>query len=239
MRRFGFLRQFALVVGACAATVLNASSSPFLFESATFGGGPLIDGQAGGIALLPTQFLGARFEVANTVEVQSVGGDIVGIASGPLFAAIIPLSSLSALPSGPLSSLDVIAETTFTAPFPGGDVSVPLSVTLEPGVYGLLFGSGLFGATGEGAMPRDNKEIPENASLFDYHLSAGVLGWYDTVAHGLRFFVKGTTGSQSVPDTGSTLSLLALGVIGIVVLRSKMRVAGRVRNSPLLSGSRS
>jgi hypothetical protein len=222
MRHFGFLRPLAIVIAVCASAVLDASSAPFLFESATFGGAPLIDGQAGGIALLSTQFLGARFEVDDTLQVQSVGGDIVAIAGGSLFAAIIPLNSLSALPSGPLGSLDVIAETTFTAPFPGGDVSVPLSATLEPGVYGLLFGSGLFGATGEGAMPRDNKEIPGGASLFDYHMSAGVLGWYDSVAHGLRFFVKGDTISQSVPDTGSTLSLLALGVVGLVILRRRM-----------------
>jgi hypothetical protein len=208
------LRSFVAIAGC--AIVVSASGSQFLFESATLGG-PIIDGQAGGTEL-SQQLLGVRFQLGSTVQVQSVGGDILGF-SGTLFAAIVPLSSLSAFPTGASGSLDALAATAFTPPFPGEDINIPLSVTLTPGVYALIFGSDQFGASGSGAMPRDNVDIPGNASFIDYAAFSSTPGWFDSPDKGYRFVVKGTTISANVPETGSSLCLLALGLLAVVFLR--------------------
>ena len=42
----------------------------------------------------------------------------------------------------------------FSIPEPSAEIFGSLSLSLDPGWYALIFGSGLFGATGDGAMPR-------------------------------------------------------------------------------------
>ncbi len=107
-----------------------------------------------------------------------------------MFGAIIGLSSPTALPLGrPFNPGEVLASTIFTAPSFSDDVLIPLSVTLPPGDYALVFGSGLFGATGRGAMPLNNTDIPGSASYFTWNGNLNV--WMDTQFRNLRFVVLG------------------------------------------------
>ena len=93
----------------------------------------------------------------------------------------------------------MLAFTTFEAPFPSQDVVVPLSVSLEPGYYGLIFGGrGLFGCSGEGSMPDNNTEIPENTSFFLWS-TGRANAWLSASASGARFVIKGRTATLANP----------------------------------------
>lgn len=110
------------------------------------------------------QYLGARFEFTEQVQVQSVGGEFENLL-GSFFAAIVPLDSMAALPQGdpsqgiPFNPGEVLTYETFSAstyPSPPEIRTIPLSITLDPGVYGVVFGSGLFetSCNAVSAMPR-------------------------------------------------------------------------------------
>jgi hypothetical protein len=194
----------------------------FILESATLGptgqvtGGPVLD---------PDQYLGARFQVSTAVQVDHVGGHLYETTAGGLFAAIIPLPpGGSALPTFPPSQIATmaLAETTFTAPFPSGDVLVPLSVTLPPGDYALIFGAGSFGAMGGGAMPDDNTDTSQ-ASYFYFTGMKGDM-WNDDSISQIRFIVTGTAFTP-VPEP-SSLGLLATGALGPLAYGWRRRRTG-------------
>ncbi len=129
-------------------------SAAVVFESAPFaistGDGYLIsDGQR----------LASRFHVNDSVAITAVGGN-VATARGNLFAAIVALSGPTAVPSSPPSAFTPLAVTLFDSGNPSTDFRVPISVTLGPGDYGLIFGAGRFGAVGEGAMAQNCIECP-------------------------------------------------------------------------------
>ena len=123
----------------------------------------------------------------------------------------------SALPSGPLDEI-AVAAVTFTLPiFPDADVSIPLSVQLQPGTYGIIFGSGLFGATGVGSMPMDNIDLP-GASYFVFNSQGH--GWTDDSFSKTRFVVYG----EVVPEP-STCLLLMTALLGLAVTRRRAGVS--------------
>jgi opacity protein-like surface antigen len=167
-------RALAIVVLACAL-ISHGFAASLLLETATPGN----IGQTGGI-VLSKQILGARFHVESAVQIQEIGGHILGHQThltgypegssyGTLFGAVIRLSGPTALPTERPDSLTPIPSTTFTPSFPSQDIVVALSVTLPPGDYALIFGgAGLFGVTGEGSMADNNIEIPGNASVFSW-----------------------------------------------------------------------
>lgn len=108
------------------------------------------------------QWLGSRFTVAQTTQVSAVGGHINGnndFGDGRIFAAIVRLAGPNALPPSipgdpnnpfdpgkPIDPSEIVASTTFRppdfGPFGGDDIRVPLSATLTPGTYAVVFGSG-------------------------------------------------------------------------------------------------
>ncbi|MFQ5591019.1 MAG: hypothetical protein ACE5HE_07655, partial [Phycisphaerae bacterium] len=130
-------------------------------------------------------------QVTRTVEVSAVGGHLTmheGFEGLTLFAAIVVLSDPAALPVGaPLDEGEVVASTVFDAGRPSSDVRVPLAATLDPGAYALIFGSGLFGATGVGGMPLNNADLP-GASYFFWNGNA----WIDDPFTDARFVVEGS-----------------------------------------------
>ncbi len=205
--------MFRKLIGACVGLAMmgmaGTASAFLIHESATLG--PL--GNFGGTTLSGTQFLGSRFSVTSTVQVGSIGGNIAEFAGGDLFGAIIGLSSPLALPTGsPFTLAEVIASTTFTGTSLSADILVPLSVTLSPGDYALVFGSGEFGATGTGFMPFNNTDLA-GASYFFWTGTQ----WVDGLAN-MRFVVS----SSSAPEP-STLSLFATGLALLAFLGWRRR----------------
>ena len=141
---FGAARAFLIL----AVTVTAAHAVPITLESVPQDA--VDQTRAGGYVVAASQFMGWRFEVDQPFDVTGVGGNFTGSGgSGELFAVLISLSGPNAVPLGsPFLSQEVIAATTFRVSATRADVLVPLSVTLMPGVYGLVFGSGAFGADG-------------------------------------------------------------------------------------------
>jgi hypothetical protein len=197
-------------IGPLCGLLLAMSISParadLIYQSATLGptgqtsGGIVSDGSF-------PQFLGARFTIASAVEVSQIGGHIAN-ESGDLFGAIVALSGPTAFPTGaPFSNTEVVASTDFNPGTPSSDFVTPLTATLEPGTYALVFGSGTLGATaGNGFMPTDNTDLP-GASYIVWNGFTDK--WSNSSVDGLRFEVYGTF----VPEPSSiTLAAVALAL---------------------------
>jgi hypothetical protein len=116
-----------------------------------------------GIPVDDTYFVGVNFEIEKSTHIKRVGGNFIGSDTGQVFAAIVRLDSINGAPNPPnLSGSDVVGHALVNLPGPGttiADVSAPLDLTLEPGFYGLWFGSGRFGATGEGTLYAQNPDL--------------------------------------------------------------------------------
>ena len=112
---------------------LGISANAAYFESASLGPtgvtfpGPVIFNNFFG-----SQFYGVRFEVTAPIQVTAVGAHIAGNpnAVSSLFAAIVGLSSATAMPVGsPVST--PLASATFYAPVGSTDLRIPLSLSMQ------------------------------------------------------------------------------------------------------------
>ena len=175
-------------------------------------------GHISGTTISTHQFVGWRFQIDSLLEVNHVGGHLFGdpFAHGNIFAALIALDSLSSAPHGaPFDSGELIDETVFQPSFPSAEMTIPFTATSHPGSYALIFGTGMFGATGEGAMPNfdDQPDIPP--SDISSYIFWGVprpnapFEWRTNLASHMRFIVEGT----SVPEPATMYLLLASLVI--------------------------
>jgi hypothetical protein len=124
------------VLAAALAIALPLVAHATSYETASF----VDESVAGGDYFIDnTNFLGASFSVLSNESLNSVGGNFTAFGDGgTLFAAVLS------------STGSVVAETTFT-PI-GGDQSVALNGALDAGTYTVVFGSGLFGATGSSGL---------------------------------------------------------------------------------------
>jgi hypothetical protein len=195
------------VVFLCAALATPAVAA-VIYESATLG--PI--GQFGGTGVFSDQFVGARFEITAPTTVTAIGGHLYG-SYDSIFGAIIALDSMDALPQGfPFAGGEVLASTAFTPDSPSTDYRTPLSVTLAPGTYALVFGTGQFGATGEGMMPSNNTDLP-GASYFWWNGST----WQDGGFSSARFVVEG---DSAVPEP-TTVALAGMAFGALALLRRR------------------
>ena len=132
-------------------------------------------------------------------------------------------SSLTALPAGSPSQLEGISLANVVFSVPGGthDILTPLSVTLNPGTYGLIFGSGLFGASGFAGLGDGNATVG-SPDFFDFQQVAQP-GWKVLSADGVRMFVDGNV-VAAVPEP-STWAMIILGFAGIGAMRYRRRTS--------------
>jgi hypothetical protein len=219
--------------------VPSIARADLILETATPGPPPTTAIGVGGI-----QWLGARLTIAQTVLVDHIGCNLSG--AGTVFGAIVPLSGLTGLPPSPPDQIVsyALAGTSFNAPGTLSDVSVPLSLTLGPGSYGVVFGIGLFGSSG-GANLSTNNVATSQASFFAMDPAGpnNSLIWLDRPdlnATPLRIFV---TGTRIVPEPSSlimaSLGLLSLAVVAPRRLRRTAQacVARPIPNSAIGAGS--
>ncbi len=128
----------------------SAKAATLYYESATTGGDLHL-----GVLVGSDQFIGVRFNVDTPTTVSAIGGTFVSLMPQQIFGAVVRLNSYSDFPdSTDLSTLDVLAGVTFSTDSTFSDrvVEIPPQ-DLEPGVYGVIFGSGLFGTVGTSYMP--------------------------------------------------------------------------------------
>jgi hypothetical protein len=209
-----FRRMHILSVFACALALASAKADT-IYESALLG--PQSDT---GAWIGAEQFVGTRFHLANPTEVQQVGGAF--FSSGTIFGGIFALSGPTAFPSGNPFDVAPLALTVFEAqysPF-DWDIRTPLNVTLAPGDYALVFGSGLYGATGVGSASTINIDVPGSSCLWWngwYTPGASWLDWDPAFNGAMRFVVEGVT----VPEPGG-MGIFALGAV-LMSLASAVR----------------
>jgi len=161
-----------------AATLLlpTGAGASIIFQSATLG---TTDGPSVVIENDSTfEFaLGVRFQVTSTVQVTGIGGGVWSLTQRELFGELFALSGPADLPSGDPLNSDPLALVSFVAPTSLQDFSVPLSITLTPGYYGLVFGAypsgsvgGVIGPEASGLMTIDGSDLPgtDASSYFEY-----------------------------------------------------------------------
>ncbi|MCZ6581745.1 MAG: HYR domain-containing protein, partial [Thaumarchaeota archaeon] len=96
---------------------------------------------------------------------------------------------------------EVVASTVFTPPGRvSSDVSVPLSVTLPPGDYALIFGSGLFGSTSTrgGIMISNGVDTPAGVGSYIFWIGS-ISTWRDGGGSNLRFTINGNILEDTTP----------------------------------------
>jgi hypothetical protein len=204
-------RLFVLVF---LAALPSRADAGYIYESATLGTTGITSGFNPSVD--DRQFVGVRFDVTSTVTTGTIGGHFGGF--GNFFGAIVALSGPTDVPdSFSLSTPDVLGSTLINFPFPSDDTSAPLTLTLTPGWYALVFGSGLFAATGGGYAPVTNTDVGTPSFFFSRNFNdTWGEGGYDNA----RFFV---TEAQARTPEPSSVILLALGAMGVWGMRSLRR----------------
>ncbi len=159
----------------------------FLLETATLGP----TGQDFfGIVIDSDQFLGAKFTLDSAAIATSLGAHLTGSSSNPeIFFAIVPLDAGTDFPVD-FELTEAVFTTTFDAPLSSAEVEIESNVILQPGRFGLMTGSGLFGATGNAAMPAVDFDI----GMPEYFFSINFVPQYQNGGfNNARFFVRGAT----------------------------------------------
>jgi len=217
MRRF-YLPVYLSALYAILAACPQVRSETILFESGTLGetGVPsedVFNQVVPGANLNQFSFNGMRFELDQPTRVSRVGGHFVGAVSGgnSLFGAIIRVEDEDDFPdSTDLSTSDIVGSTVFSLPDSSALTYGEINLVLEPGWYALVFGSGLFDASGRGAALLNN-EIGESSNLLGF-LSG--FGWGSRQS-GMYFVVEGS----AVPEPSSITAASVLLVLGISRIR--------------------
>jgi len=146
-------------------TTATITSAATIFESGTLGPTgvtwqQVLDGEVRATNITPNVFTGVRFRLDLPVVTTRIGGHFLSPSSGTFFGAIVALDDENDFPnSGDLSTMDVLGTTMLTFPEPSNEVLGDLNISLFPGWYALVFGSGLFGSTGNGVATRNNTDI--------------------------------------------------------------------------------
>jgi hypothetical protein len=207
------LLPICLIAFAALHCALATVKAGYILETADL---PVTQDFTGG-TVDNTQFIAARFSISQNTQVDQIGGVLRLNAPLPpgnmlLFGAIAALGP-TGFPAGLPDSFTPLAVTTFTPAYsPTADTLVSLPVLLTPGDYAVIFGSGRFGATGQGFLPRVGADHPGN-SFF-----VGEMGppkrWENAQIVHQRLVVLGST----VPEP-SALMLAMLGIGGLLIWR--------------------
>lgn len=202
--------KYVSIVALLCLVLLVSGHTAVIYQSSTLGS----TGTSGGVSV-GNQFLGGRFEVTSTSTTTSIGGHFQG--SGTFFGAIVRLTSLTDFPdSETLTSPDVLGHVIMNFPSSSALITGNLSVVLDAGFYGVIFGSNFLGASGNGSAPSNSSDIGSP----NYFFRSGGGGYSQNGFSNTHFFVNGDAGASepSVPEPSSFI-FLALG--GIALLRFK------------------
>jgi hypothetical protein len=216
------LRRLGAWTLALSLSSLGAAArGDLIYESAASLRTGVYNSQAGGVETDASFDSGVNFFVSAPVIVQSIGGKFTPspvAGNNEIFGAIVRVNGQFDTPD---LATNLLGTTLIT--LPGNqdveDVSGALSVTLTPGWYAVLFGTGRFGATGSAFAVIDFDGQPANTTgdvTYGVRKSDGAL---IPEAAGSRYFVLGTA---AVPEPSSAaLALLGLAGVGVARLRAR------------------
>ncbi|MEX2317799.1 MAG: hypothetical protein WD669_11645 [Pirellulales bacterium] len=213
---------------SCISLALARSSfAAIVFQSGTLGPtdvtkAELLNQTVLGTNVNPDVFVGVRFELTHAAMTSRIGGHFAGgFGSDVFFGAITKLSDISDFPdSDDLSSSDVIGQALLSFPHPSQEVLTDFSVMLEPGWYALVFGSGLFGASGTGGAVRNGLDIGTPSYI---GWQTGGTGWFNLsdlsefhLFNNHHFVIEG----HFTPEP-ATISLLVAAFLTIASMRER------------------
>lgn len=153
------------------------------------------------VVLTDEFFYGAKFEVTVITRLEQAGIHMLNFplagTDGTMFIAIAPLNPATDLPNDETLS-DAVVATIVQAPASSEEVVtdyelLTLEIDLLPGRYGVVVGSGLFGAGGAAALPNNDTEI----GMPDDFTGSGLsdpFQWQDSddIVENVRLFVIGS-----------------------------------------------
>ena len=187
----------------------NYAGAAIIYESATMGP----TGQTSGYIVDSYDFIGSRFYVSQPTQVTAIGGHLVTYTSGGIFGAIVRLYSSTDLPNGiPFDSLDVAAYKVFIPSYTSSDFRTSLSVTLQPGYYALVFGSGLYDADGSALMPIGGQSYIGSPTYFAWDNYE----WFEAVPVQERFVVEGTVITNYCTASGGCVEYISGVQVGSI-----------------------
>lgn len=159
----------------------------------------------GGQGIGANIFPGHTFRVHDRIDVSALGAYVSAFADNSVFAALYRLSTPDTLP-------DVIGESNFLGATllnvgPGGasDVSGVTSLTIEPGWYSLILGTGRHGATAaNGAVSLNNTGTAAHPDTWSLPYTINATTNARTLSGSTtRYFIEGATlpPAPVTPDT--------------------------------------
>jgi len=197
-------------LGLLLAAAITPANAGTVFESATYTGN-----DTGEYILSENDLIGAAFTLTKTTTIWKVGAQFGGFPGGDIFAAIVPLASPTSFPGAPSDQLSSIslADVEFSVPTAVAvdlKVKLPTPLTLGPGSYAVIFGSGQFGATGFAGLGDEN-DPSGTPFLFRSFFSTD---WAEFDDNGVRLDVSSTPIPAALPLFAS-----GLGALGLIARR--------------------
>lgn len=213
-------RSVAAAIALLAASLSSMAKAGTVYESATYTGA-----DTGEYILSNNDLIGAAFTLTQKTTITAIGAQFGGFPSGQIFGAIVPVSSSTLLPTFASSGIEAnsLAHVVFSVPTVTAiDLAESLSVTLNAGTYGVVFGSGAFGANGNAGLGFLNNPVG-SPNLFRSFFSNDWDAFGDT---GVRLFVEGNA-VGAVPEP-STWAMMMIGFAGLAaVTRYRRRSSTR------------
>jgi hypothetical protein len=175
-----------------------------------------------------SRYFGVASTLDKTTEITGIGGQFGGFPSGTIFGAIVSLPSATAFPDFTPSTIaaNSLAHVVFAAPSDTTDLTEKVDVTLGAGSYGIVFGSGAFGADRNGGLGDGNNSVG-SPNFFTYFQFDGD-SWEGASLDGARITVSG------VPEASTwAMMLIGFGGLGFAGYRASRSRAEGVRNLSL------
>ncbi len=204
-------------VGCCPSVGM---AETILFESATLGqtGIPiseLTNQNVPGTNVTPGAFAGVRFRLDQPVITSQIGGHFVANSGGTFFGAIVELEDESDFPdSGDFTTDDFLGSASLSFPTPSDEVFGNLELSLGPGWYALVFGSGLFDTLGSGVAVRNGTDIQDPTYITGSPNTPGIWSDITAISPNHHFVIKGI----AVPEP-STVVICVIGLTYLMVRR--------------------